>query len=358
MHDWQHTGYQKSKFLKDSNLKSASSEDVGKCFFECGHVETPFHYMQCTSKILHDARVKGKAILERSLCKMHTAPSLLEAILQGIHRWEDGTEYDLEEDSNKYLFNEAHTQLLASQREIGWDKFIKGYISKDWGYIQEQYYLHTKTVQGKKYTRNNWVILLLHSLYVYRHSIWMTRNQSLHGGINADQKHFNRTKLQKMVTKLYRKDRSMLPCSERSLFNLPLQLQRKQGNQQLQLWINRAHLLFDTYKDVPIRKSQQRSITQWLQVWSPKETGETSTSYTNKSARASFSERQSNDIIDYASDDDDVRHDFSQTNLTNWLKSWGQSEDSTGSTVNDQKDIDKKGYEKSIGDEMPAGQHS
>jgi hypothetical protein len=160
------------------------------------------------------------------------------------------------------------------------------------------------------------------------------------------------------VTKLYRKDRSMLPRSERTLFNLPLQLRHKHGNQQLQLWINRANLLFETYKDVPICKSQQRSITQWLQVWSSKEKRETSTSHTNKCAIDQFSERHSNDINDYVSDDDDVCHNFSQTNLTNWLKSWGQSEGSTGSTVNNRNDIDEKGYKQSIRDVMSSGQHS
>jgi hypothetical protein len=75
----------------------------------------------------------------------------------------------------------------------------------DWGYIQEQYYLYTKTVSGKKFTRNNWVVHLLRSLHVYRHSIWMTCNQS-HGGVNQDQKAFNRKKILKIIRKLYCKD--------------------------------------------------------------------------------------------------------------------------------------------------------
>jgi hypothetical protein len=159
MHDWQNTGYQKSRFSQSCHpLKLSSSDcdnpssnvETGQCYFECGNIETPFHYMQCTSEILSKARSVGKEVLKKALIKMHTAPSLQEAILNGIYFWEDGTEYELDADSNKFLFDEAHTLLFESQQKIGWDKFLKGYVSKDWGYIQEQYYSHTQTVSGKK----------------------------------------------------------------------------------------------------------------------------------------------------------------------------------------------------------------
>jgi hypothetical protein len=119
MHDWQHTGYQQKQFqLKKNNISENSTtaqpspqnqNKVRDCFFECGRVETPFHYMQCTSDILTTARVKGKEQLDRDLHAMQTAPSLQDAILQGIFCWEDGTKYDFDQESNKYLFNEAHT---------------------------------------------------------------------------------------------------------------------------------------------------------------------------------------------------------------------------------------------------------
>jgi hypothetical protein len=97
----------------------------------------------------------------------------------------------------------------------------------------------------------------------------MTRNQAVHGGITSDQKALNRTKLLRTITTLYKKDRSHLPLQERSLFNLPLPLHKKQGNQQLHLWIQRATLLFETYKEIPISGDQQQKITEWLEDWEP-----------------------------------------------------------------------------------------
>jgi hypothetical protein len=371
MHDWQHTGSQKSKFMPrrcsdehGDNHKSEGQygEYEGECPFECGHTESPFHYMQCTGDILSTARKIGKEALEQSLTKMHTAPSLQEAILQGIFCWEDSTEYELDETSHKYLFDEAHTRLLTSQRDIGWDKFIKGYLSKDWGYIQEQYYRHTKSINHRKFTRNNWVVQLLRSLHTYRHSIWMTRNKSLHGGGNKDQKEFNRKKILKIVSKLYQKDRSSLPIRERSLFNLPLKLRKKQGNQQLQLWIQRAKLLFDTYKEIPIRSDQQSSITKWLKAWTTKgiETPSISAATTQpENTDAEMLYQSDNDI-----DDHDVRNTFSQMNLTNWLKSYGHHDNDIDSnseirhTQTPRGTNQTKNSNQSIRDELPIGQPS
>jgi hypothetical protein len=164
---------------------------------------------------------------------MRTSPALTEAILQGIAFWEDGTEFELSPDSNKFLFDEAHTRLLESQEKIGWEKFIKGYVSKEWGRLQEHYYSHAKIRHKKNHTRNNWVLHLLQSLHTYRHSIWTVCNQVLHGGSNKDQQEYTRRKMLKTITKLYCRDRTAIPVKERYIFNLPLPLRKKQGNQQL-----------------------------------------------------------------------------------------------------------------------------
>jgi hypothetical protein len=78
--------------------------------------------------------------VEKSLYKMHTLLPLLEAILHGILCWETFTEYDLDGDSHPHLFDIAHTQLLQNQSKIRWDNFLKGFIAKDWGVLQGQYY--------------------------------------------------------------------------------------------------------------------------------------------------------------------------------------------------------------------------
>jgi hypothetical protein len=132
IHDWQ------QQFHLDAHC-STTKDAHGDCPLHCGHFETPLHYMHCNSDILMAARKLGIEKVEKSLYKFHTSLPLLEAILHGILCWETFTEYDLDGDSHPQLFDIVHTRLLQHQKQIGWDKFLKGFIAKDWGILQGQY---------------------------------------------------------------------------------------------------------------------------------------------------------------------------------------------------------------------------
>jgi hypothetical protein len=335
MHNWQNTGHQKRQFYKASGQydNTASSDtlaaEVGLCPLHCGCIEVPFHYMHCKSDILRQSRQQGKSVLKKALQRIQTAPSLLEAIITGLTLWEDETEYELDEDSNKFLFNPMHLQLLERQNKLGWERFAKGFVVKDWGYIQSQYYLHEKKVKNKKFTKNGWVTQLLRLLHHYRQSVWKTRNQILHGGTNKEQRLFTRKQMQDVVRELYSKNCTQLPYAERHIFKLPLQLRLKQGSQQLKLWIQRVKLLFKTYSTAPITTTQQARITDWL--------------YTGDRTSLPMTVTQDDSDCDTIYTDTesareitDTRYDHSKPNITNWLKSWSE-EDST------QADIDVLG---------------
>jgi hypothetical protein len=84
----QNAGYQKEQFLHTAGPRQGvinnitnNSDLAGNCLLRCGCTEFPFHYMQCNSKILQDARKLGIDQLEKSLYKMNTSPPLLEAIV-------------------------------------------------------------------------------------------------------------------------------------------------------------------------------------------------------------------------------------------------------------------------------------
>jgi hypothetical protein len=112
MHIWQNMGYQKRQFDCQSNgLDMNTSLPTNKALW-CGQTETPFHYMYCHSDemcILRDAEL---ASFVKELRNLKTAPSLREAILEGIYCVLHETEYDLHEKSNPLLCTAAHTRLL------------------------------------------------------------------------------------------------------------------------------------------------------------------------------------------------------------------------------------------------------
>jgi hypothetical protein len=328
MHNWQNTGYQKQLFSNydhghtgDSNsaCNYLPSETQIECPLRCGHVEIPFHYMQCTSTILSDARILGIEKLEKSLYKMHTSPPLLEAILQGILCWETATEYDLTAESHPSLFDLPHSQLLEHQSMIGWEQFLKGYIAKDWGVLQGRYYRDQQLTHNRKFTKNSWIQNLLLQLHYYRHRIWMVRNETLHGGITKDQKALTRKHMLQEVKALYRKNRRRIPFQERSLFQLPLRFRLKQGRQQLQLWIKRTQLMFARYEEIPISKDQTNRITDWLSQWNLDD-GVTSQNDTRATTSATRARAYSID-----SETSAPRPSAKQSDISNWLKSWGHN---------------------------------
>jgi hypothetical protein len=130
--------------------------------------------------------------------------------------------------------------------------------------------------------------------------------------------------MQKIVGQLYRKDCSAIPQREHCIFNLPLKLQKKQGNHQLELWIKRTKLLFETYTDVPIRNNQQLNITHWLQEWGH----QTNVTTVSNMLLEYHNEDTQSDIVSTDKEDNrEVITKFSQMNITNWLKSWGSDKD-------------------------------
>jgi hypothetical protein len=327
MHDWQNTGSQKEQFLQSQESNCIHAQDaegtasyarVAECPFHCGYDESPFHYMQCNSKILSDARELGIEKLEKFLYKMHTSPPLLEAILHGILCWETMTEFELTAETHPMLFDIPHSQLLRNQHKIGWDKFVKGFLTKDWGMLQCRYYRSQQLPNPRKFTRQTWTHNLLLQLHIYRHRIWMVRNETLHGGVTKEQKSVSRTQMTNEVKALYRKNRRRIPVRERSLFHLPLRFRLKQGQQQLQLWIKRAKLMFDKYEVDHVTNDQNTRITNWLSNW---DLGETNLAAT---ATSSFSSVQRLGVESFDSDTSAPRLGGEQTNITNWLKSWGQ----------------------------------
>jgi hypothetical protein len=168
LHNWQNTGYQKGQFFYSScdgaNLTAEQNtrQHITKCPLGCNQVETLFHFITCPSSKMCKARRKGLTTIKRTFRKLHTAPSLTEAIIDGIFCHVDQMEYELFPDSDPLLFDLNHSVLLSNQKEIRWELFIKGFISKDWRYIQTSYYSYLK-LDHRKYNAEKWVGCLLKS---------------------------------------------------------------------------------------------------------------------------------------------------------------------------------------------------
>jgi hypothetical protein len=98
---------------------------------------------------------------------------------------------------------------------------MKGFLVKEWGYIQGKYYSSMK-LNSRKYTSNRWVVRVLTLLNNFRHSIWTLRNAAIHGGPTALTCRALQTRLICDVKELYSRDKSNLSLSYKNIFKLPL----------------------------------------------------------------------------------------------------------------------------------------
>jgi hypothetical protein len=103
--------------------------------------------------------------------KLQTAPLLIEAIAEGIYCFGDQTEFEFLSESDPLLFDLNHSVLLSNQSDIGWEHFIKRFISKDWRYIQHSYYQYLQ-LDNRKFNAEKWVLHLLRTLHMFRTDLW------------------------------------------------------------------------------------------------------------------------------------------------------------------------------------------
>jgi hypothetical protein len=271
--------------------------------------------MYCQSKEMSRQQDKEILTIQKELGKLKTAPSLKEAILEGLHAILDHTEYDLHEDSHPLLFDDAHSSLLKKQSSIGWEYFMKGFLAKEWGILQGQYYQY-KQMNSWKYTSERWVVQLLCLLHSFRQTMWQLRNASIHGGTTALMGRVLRQRLVRDVRELYSRDRCHLSLTDRDLFKLPLQYRLKQGNQHLLLWTKQAFLIFNHYKEVKIESAQQMRITEWLQTWDDSEHSQTLLQDSMNNLNIAATPNVLSTAVPQTTHKE-------QLAITNWLKSWG-----------------------------------
>jgi hypothetical protein len=91
------------------------------------------------------------------------------------------------------------------------------------------------------------------------------------------------------------------------------------------LWIQQVTLLFKTYKETPISTGQQQRITDWLNTWN--------NTRTTRSTQQNDMTKDNIYCVDSGSeiDNNEIRGDHLQTNITNWVKSWSDEDHSQGS---------------------------
>jgi hypothetical protein len=122
---------------------------------------------------------------------------------------------------------------VKHQNIIGWDNFMRGYISKHWNAIND---LSMSSTYGKKM---QWSTTLIKVILELHAKIWTDRNQHLHGQTREEAKVKAREAIIKRVTELYNKPPRLAPRFQQ-ITSTPLIIRLKKSTKQLQDWLHRV----------------------------------------------------------------------------------------------------------------------
>ena len=148
---------------------------------------------------------------------------------------------------NEDLFNclEKEPNLLQAileQHLLGMLALEKGYTSKMWVIMQEEW--HNSHGSNRSFS-GIWQKKFIMALHKYTYNLWKKRNTFIHGEELKGNRKRQHKLCKERVSQLYAMDRSILSQKEREVFKLPLSIRHKQGLEGIALWINTTETIFD-----------------------------------------------------------------------------------------------------------------
>ena len=266
MHNWQNVGAQKKKFndARANTTKSTTphitrlQRDEEKCPAQCGELETPLHFMTCKADKMKSERSQLLVNLRTTLSRLDTHPGLIDSAIWCILHFSDkNMATDYAQKLEQWKETTDFETLLRNQKNIGSQSFLKGFITKDWAMIQRKYWNNDPK---KRHRINGWTPSFIQAITEVTIGMWIYRNELLHGNTQLETRTRRRQRLQSRIDELYREKEKLFLPADLKVFRKPARFRKKQGPQQMELWIGLAEdtlAIYDT-------KRRDNPLIRWL----------------------------------------------------------------------------------------------
>ncbi len=140
-HNWQNTGRQKGLFLESAGASADAVLQTAQCPMGCGQYESPLHYLSCTKNPKGAEMVNNIKHISKWLRNQDSASALVSIVSRILYKITQGdlpalTHWNFDNEPNRVELE----QLVADQRDIGWDNFFWGRMALGWSKIQGDHY--------------------------------------------------------------------------------------------------------------------------------------------------------------------------------------------------------------------------
>ena len=224
------------------------------------------HSHEDDDHILHCPNLARQALLRDTLARLlllfnkwHADPALRMMLRHAFNLLLDPTYHDVFPDS---LPNAYHV-LFATQQRIGWDHLFYGHFAPAWTTLQHSYLGFVK--KPRKHQQASSLMKAIHSeLFSTVHSLWLQRNEHLHGTLPTQLHSIKRLHLLAQISDLYDSAPCML-STDRRLFELPLRDRQKHSTSSLRNFILlAAPLVKRSIRDADQLGSHSQPITSYF----------------------------------------------------------------------------------------------
>jgi hypothetical protein len=190
--------------------------------------ETDDHILQCNAP----ARRAWRSDLLKTLLKPLNAfvdPVLLDIFREGLLRFFGDDHLD------PTIYPPRYQRLLKQQSAIGWNNLLRGKLSEDWAYLQQQYCNRHNIKMN--HIQRLWLSKLLRTMWIRIHDLWLARNNDRHGRNNKAKFQASHDQVQRTIRTLYLLKNKVL-SEDQDLFYDDVEIHLLQPLRELNSWVS------------------------------------------------------------------------------------------------------------------------
>jgi hypothetical protein len=160
-------------------LQTIDNKHDGRCF-ECHQLwEDTNHVLQCPGEDRSNQQKEAMQSFRAHLNAKHTPTVMTDLICDSMENWIHRRRISLPTWTQTEPFLTALTVAFNSQKQIGWDQFFRGRLSRAWASAIGLYYKERRP--GTAYTHDKWIRNTIKATWNFSMSLWRQRCASYHG---------------------------------------------------------------------------------------------------------------------------------------------------------------------------------